>query len=129
MLVIKRVVLNHPEQAYEFVKSRDVLLVPSKFVDSVFHVKHAFYQAQAAFKRGVNIARDFKYEFLLRLLGDTQLNQALKKLGDKECVFVSWESGIYPKFKRCFVKKECSLRKEPRDMNVIQRTALLHLLR
>ena len=128
MLVVKRVIVSDPEHAYEFIKPLDALLVPRRFVDSVFHVKHAFHQTQLAFKRGVNIAKEFKYEFLLRLMGETQLSQAMKAR-DSECVFVSWKPGIYPEFRKRFVKKELPLRKEPKDMGVIQRTALLHLLR
>jgi tRNA threonylcarbamoyladenosine modification (KEOPS) complex Cgi121 subunit len=129
MLTVRRVLLENSSEAHEFVKSHDALLVPCEYVDSEFHVKHAFHQAKLAFDRGVNIAREFKYEFLLRLVGETQLKQALEKLGGNDCVFVSWKSGIYPEFKKRFVKKELPLRKEPKDMGVIQRAALLHLLR
>ncbi len=129
MLVIKHVILSNPEQAYEFVKLHDALLVPYEYVDSVLHIKHAFYQTELAFKRGVNIAKEFKYEFLLRLIGETQLKQALEKLRGTDCVFISWKSGIYPEFKKQFVEKELPLRKKPKDIDILQRTALLHLLR
>ena len=131
MLIAKRVLLKDVDEAKKFISSKEALLIPSEYVDSLFYVKHAYYQAKKAFDRGNNIAKNLKYEFLLRLLGETQVKDALDIIekNTDDFVFICWTGGIYPQFKKHFVKKELKLREHPKDLEKIQRAALLSFLR
>ncbi|MBU0533077.1 hypothetical protein KKB44_06310 [Candidatus Micrarchaeota archaeon] len=75
----------------------DAVIIRRDAVESMEEIELAYYLAKKAFENKQNIAKQFKYEFLLWLSGTRDIKNALKKTVPKdECLLILF-SGSKPK--------------------------------
>lgn len=108
-------------------------VIPAKLFFGEKHVQHALLETKKAFSSKTNICKKEGLEFLVRLVGERQIKEALKKTAPKKTsVFVCWSencSAIFRKFKKEFKFTEFKPKEPPKEqqMDAIERTATFWL--
>ena len=106
--------LSWPE-IEDMLKASDTLALNPKVVHSLGPLELAYQLAEKSFKNKKNLAKQFKFEFLLWLSGTRDIQNALQKLGAKnpnEMLLVIFEknNSIIKKLKA--KKKKLALKKQ-----------------
>ena len=100
----------------------------SEFFVGKKQVLHAVNEMKRAFREGINFSSKEELEFLVRFLGERQINKAVKKAKPgKHSVFVSWKNSArnYNDFKKLFEFRVLKMRKpkEKELKEAIEKTA------